>query len=248
MPMPITEKLIQRQINNWNRFREFLREPAAEDSKPTGPIITISRLAGSGGRTLAHALADRLGMTVHDQSLVEKIAQDRKLEDAMIAELDESEMNQARLWVRGVLNQKIFMKDQYHMALVKVVTGLAARGNVVFLGRGADLILGTNATLRIRLVASHSTRLERIRQRSGLSKPKARALMEETDRRRHEYIRKVFRCEPGRPEDFDLVLNTDRIRPECQVELVLLALLGQQAGGMGLESRPAAAQGQTAGG
>ena len=134
------------------------------------------------------------------------------------------------------------MRDQYHMALVKVVTGLAAKGNVIFLGRGADLILGTHATLRIRLVASRPVRLERVRERSGLSKAEARALMDETDRRRTEYIRKVFRHEPGQPEDFDLLLNTDRIRPECQVELVLLALLGQQAGGMKLEAETAEGQ------
>ena len=231
MSLPITEKLIQRQINNWNRFREFLPEPQpAGQAPPPGPIITISRQAGSGGRLLATALAERLDLQVHDQSLVEKIVRDRNLEEELIADLDEAEINQARLWVRGVLNRKIFMKDQYHVALVKVVTALAARGNAIFLGRGAHLILGENASLRIRLVASRRNRQENLRARTGLSKAEVRTLLDETDRRRSEYIRRLFQEIPGQPEQFDLLINTDRFTTEDQVELVLLALLGQQAG------------------
>lgn len=232
MSLPITEKLIQRQINNWNRFREFLPEPTTTENRPPGPIITVSRRAGSGGRTLANTLSERLGLELHDQSIVEKIVQDSKLEKDMVEHLDEKEMTQAKLWVRGVLNQKIFMRDQYHMALVKVVTNLAARGNAIFLGRGANLILGHNATLRIQLVASRPTRVNNICDRTGLSKPEARAFLEETDKQRNEFIRRVFRQRPDRADQFDLILNTDRVRPECQVELVLLALLGQQTGGM----------------
>ncbi len=245
MPMPITEKLIQRQINHWNRFREFLPEPATMENQPIGPIITISRLAGSGGRILASALADRLDLQLHDQSIVEKITRDSKLEAEMIAELDEAEISQARLWVRGVLNQRIFMRDQYHMALVKVITGLAAKGNVIFLGRGANHILGQNASLRIRLVASRPTRLKNIRERTGLSKPEIRAMLEETDRNRSEYIRRVFREEPGKAENYDLILNSDRLDMECQVELVMLVLLAQQAGGIKADGSKAG-QGQIA--
>jgi cytidylate kinase len=225
MPHPLTEKLIQRQINHWNSFRQYLADPRHESSGPPGPILTISRQAGSGGRLLARALAERLDLQLHDQSLVERVARDSKLEQSMIAELDESEMNQARLWVRGVLSQRIFMKDQYHLALIKVVTALASKGNVMFLGRGANLILKEAATLRIRLVSSYQTRMNNIMDRTGLSRPEARALLEETDRRRAEYIRKVFGEEPGQPENYDLVLNTDRLDLENQIELVLLALL-----------------------
>ena len=232
MPAPLTEKLIQRQINNWNKIRDFLPEPEASFIPPRGPIITISRQAGSGGRLLANTLAARLDLRVHDQSLVEKIARDSNLEKEFIADLDENEISQARLWIKGVLNQRIFLRNQYHMALIKVVSSLAAQGNAVFLGRGANLILGSNATLRIRLVASYQTRLKNILSRTNLSRPEARILLEETDRKRSQFIRKVFREEPSHPESYDLILNTDRLQPESLVELTLLALLGQQTGGM----------------
>jgi cytidylate kinase len=231
MSLALTEKLIQRQINHWNRFKEYLKDEDEQCPVLPGPVITISRMSGSGGRTLATGLAERLGITIHDQSLVDKISKDRNLAKSVVAQLDETAINQAELWVKGVLNQRIFLKDEYHMALVSIVTKLAAAGNVIFLGRGANLILGHNATLRIRVVASRPTRLARITQRTGLSRAEARALLQVTDRNRKEFIRKVFKVDPNAPEHFDLVLNSDRLTPEGMLEMATLALIGARNGG-----------------
>ena len=231
MSLVITEKLIQRQINHWNRFREFLKDEQVDEQAQRGPVITISRLSGSGGRTLATRLADRLGITLHDQSLVDQIAKDRKLESKVVSQLDETAINQAALWITGVLTRRIFLKDEYHTALVRVVTNLAAGGNAIFLGRGANLILGDNATLRIRVVASWTNRLNRIMARTGLSRAEARALLQETDRNRRDFIRKVFKVQPNAPENFDLVLNSDRMTPECMLETATVALISTQSAG-----------------
>lgn len=231
MSLIITEKLIQRQINHWNRFREFLRDEDENEPVRAGPVITVSRSAGSGGRTLATALTERLDISLHDQSLVGRIARDRNLEKSVVSQLDESAISQAELWVKGVLNKRIFMKDEYHTALVKIVTNLAAAGDVLFLGRGAHLILRDKATLRIRVVAPWATRLARIMERTGLSRAEARALLEETDRNREEFIRKVFKVDPNAPDNFDLVINSDRMKPECMLEMVTLALIGARTGG-----------------
>ncbi|MGD9546938.1 MAG: AAA family ATPase [Candidatus Krumholzibacteriia bacterium] len=232
MPMPISEKLILRQINHWNRLRELLKAEEPPAPRKRGPVITISRQAGSGGRLLAAALASRLGIELQDQSLVDRIARDRNLEKELVARLDEQVIDQAALWVEGVIKRRIFLKDEYHVALVKAISRLAARGGVVFLGRGAELILKENADLRIRLVASRQVRLANLQDRTGLSRAEARALMEENDRRRSEFIRSIFKVEPGRPEDFDLVLNADRMSVEQMTELSLLAMIQTQGPGL----------------
>ncbi len=230
MPVPINEKLIRRQINHWNSLRRFLEPGPGGPAPSSPPIITISRLAGSGGRTLAGGLAERLGLPVHDRSLVERIARDSNLEQGMVNELDETEMNQARLWVRGVLNQKIFLRDQYHEALVRTVTALAGREGGIFLGRGAHHILGLRADLRVRLVAPLGARLDRLCRRTDLSRAEARAWLDSTDRRRARYTRQVFHREPGQAGDFDLILNTERMSPATVLEMTMTALLENAAG------------------
>jgi hypothetical protein len=61
----VIEKLIQRQINQWNRWDEVLNASSDPASLRPRPIITISRQLGSGGRSLAEALAERLELQVH---------------------------------------------------------------------------------------------------------------------------------------------------------------------------------------
>lgn len=226
MRFPLNEKLIQRQINHWNHLRELLREQPAAASAAPGPVITISRLAGSGGRTLAAGLAERLGCEVHDHSIVERIARTRRLSPELVALLDEQDIRQSDLWVRGVLENRLFLKEQYREALAETVLGIAAAGNAVILGRGAGHILGHRATLRVRLVAGSATRLARLQERTGLGRAEARALLDETDRRREAYVRKLLGVDPHDAAGYDLVVNTDRLAPAEVVEIVLMALVG----------------------
>lgn len=228
MSIPITEKLIQRQINHWNRYREFLVDADENKPSPPGPVITVSRLAGSGGRTLATMIAERLEMDFHDQSMVEKIARDQNLPDHVVEQMDEKSVSSANLWVQGVLKQRFFMKSEYKAALSRIITNLAVDGNALFLGRGANLILGRDATLRIRVIASMPFRLERIRKKTGVGKAETRTILEESDKQREEFIRKVFRTEPGQPKNFDLILNADTISMDGMVELTMLALLDRK--------------------
>ena len=225
MPLPITEKLILRQINHWNSLRDILQEPPSISTTGRKPVITVSRLAGSGGRFLAEELCARLGLQLHDQSMVQEIVKKRKLDKNMISELDENTISQTRLWVKGVLNQKIFMKDQYHYDLLRVVGNLASQGGVVFLGRAANLILGKRADLRIRVVAEERMRISQLRQRLELSRAEAQYLVEKTDAKRSDFVHQMFRKDPGQPENFDLILNASRLSVESMVTLVLQALL-----------------------
>lgn len=229
MSYPILEKLISRQINHWNDLRRYLKSEQDGTAPRPGPVLTVSRIAGSGGRQLAVELARRLGLDLQDQSMVQRIVHDRKLEDSLVGELDEASVNQARLWMKGVLNQRIFMKEQYHHDLVRIVARLASRGGVVFLGRGANLILGEKANLRVRVVASEKTRVENLRQRLDITHAEARLLIEETDRRRENFVRKVFHTEPGQAENYDLVLNSDRLGREAMIDLVMQTLLQRHA-------------------
>ncbi len=225
MPIPVLEKLIQRQLNHWNRMREFLERPGDPDSGKPRPIITVSRQAGSGGRMLAEQLGEALGLPVHDKSLVEHIAQDANLEQELAQRLDERVVSQAHLWVEGVLKQKIFLRSNYQVALVRTITHLAAPGGVIFLGRGAELILGEKADLRLRVVGSTRTRLGNIMRWTGLSRMEARAILQETDKRRDEFIRGLFKVDPWDPVHYDLVLNADRMTVDEMTDLVLAALM-----------------------
>lgn len=227
MSIPITEKLIQRQINHWNGLRRFLKPlpPSAEPPPPL--VITVSRLTGSGGRCLARVLSERLGLKLHDRSLVEQVMRQENLPPALAAELDEQVSSQSSLWIKGLFNRRIFLLKEYQHALSQTINALAGSEGGVFLGRGANHVLGDRATLRVRLVAGFDQRLRRIQDRCGLSRAEARALLHETDRARADFVHRVFGVAPGQARNFDLTVNTDRIGADDVVELVLLGLLAR---------------------
>ncbi len=230
MSIPITEKLIQRQINHWNGLRKYLRPDTAADRPRRPPVVTISRLAGSGGRQVAEGLCARLGLPLHDRSLVERVMRQENLPPALVAELDEQVATQSSLWIKGLFNRRIFLLKEYQHALTKTIGTLADSVGGVFLGRGANHVLGDRANLRVRVVAGVDARLDRIQQRIDLSRAEARALLSETDQARGEFITKVFGAEPGQAGDFDLTINTDRIGAGNSVELLLLALVDRSEG------------------
>jgi len=228
MSIPTIEMLIQRQLNNWNRYREFLDKEEKKDLAPPGPVITVSRLTGSGGRTLATRLAEKLDLAFHDYSIVKQIARDQNLSDSVVEQFDEKTTSTVNLWVQGVLRQRNFIKSQYKTVLTKIITALASGGGCLFLGRGANLILEDEATLRIRVVASTALRQKRICQKAGISKAEASKIIEESDQNREEFVRSVFQTEPGLPENFDLIFNADRISIDGMLELTMLALLDRK--------------------
>ena len=219
-----TEKLIQRQIHQWNRYRELLATAESPGEVKPRPIITISRERGAGGRGLAADLARRLDLEIHGVSLIDEIARDRRLEREVVAALDEKVRSQIDLWVEGVLKQRIFLRDNYHVALVRAVRTLAAHGGVVFLGRGANLILGESCSLRVLLVASLEHRIRNVMSYQGCDETVARRQIEEADAHRRRFIEKFFHVEADDPHHYDLVLHTDGFRRERLVEIVLIAL------------------------
>ncbi len=230
MTIPVTEKLIQRQINHWNGLRQYLKPDQPYDPVRQPPVITISRAIGAGGRQLAEVLCERLDLKLHDRSLVESVMRQENLPPALVDEMDEQAASQSSLWIKGLFNQRIFLLKEYQQALTTTINALSESVGGVFLGRGANHVLGSRSDLRVRVVGSFDKRLERVQQRVALSRAEVRALLHETDQAREEFIRKVFGAEPGQASDFDLTINTDRLGDGDLVELVLLSLLARSRG------------------
>jgi cytidylate kinase len=224
MPTRNIETLIQRQIHNWHRWRELMQlAPEPEKVKPR-PIIAISRELGSGGRVLANALAERLDLQVHGYSLIDEIARDRNLEQRIVAQLDERLQGEIELWVQGMLNRRLFTKEQYYVSLVKAVRTLAAHGGVVIIGRGAHIILADTCALRVRLVAAADSRVRNLMSYEQIDEATARARIVESDAARAAFLKKLFGVDANDPHDYDLMVNTDRV-PLPRVVEVAMAML-----------------------
>jgi cytidylate kinase len=223
MPDRIHEKLIQRQLSHWSRLQTALRPGEGPAQQKPLPVVTISRQAGCGSREQAEALGQRLGLQVFGKEIVEHIARDKDLTHEVVNALDERVASKIEQWVRGMLDRRFFLQDDYHLALVRTVRTLAAHGGVIFMGRGANFILADSVDLRVRLVATEDWRVRSLAVRHQISEDEALIRVRDLEAQRAAFVRRLFRADVDDPRHYDLVLNIARLGPALP-EIIAAAL------------------------
>ena len=200
--------------------------------------VTIEREYGSGGGNIAHKLAQRLGWTLWDHALTEKIA---RFMDCPSRTVEEHEERNDSLHYRLF---KAFMKGSFegtlnaqHMKIVdadcikdmtrQLVTDIAREGNAVIVGRGAAYHLhGRPDAFHVFVYAPFEEKVGRLHA-SGKSESEALELAESVDRDRAAYIRKYFGLDWPERKYFHVMINST-IGEELVVETILHSVTLQQ--------------------
>ena len=89
--MTSIEALIDRQLTR-RRLLEAAQKARAKSPDEKPPLlraITVSRETGSGGRTLAGRLAQKLNFEFIDRQIVDRLVKDTGARERLIASLDE---------------------------------------------------------------------------------------------------------------------------------------------------------------
>ncbi|MBC7287890.1 MAG: cytidylate kinase-like family protein [Armatimonadetes bacterium] len=212
-----------RSLARWNVDRRvaerFWRD---EQRRPVrGDLITISRQAGSGGKTIARIVAAELGYTVYDKEIIDKLADLLGTDPRKVERVDE----QAPPMVIEILQAALDRTPSsasYLRRLREVTKQIAARGKAIILGRGGACLLPES--LRVRVVAPFETRVARVAELQGLSESDARRLVAESDAARKAFGRRHFRCDIDDPALYDLTINTERISLEHAAEMIITAV------------------------
>src|SRR5438477_5210626 len=111
--------------------------PAGKLTRPRGMTVAVSREAGARGTTVARKLGELLGWQVFDQETLDYLLQDDTARGRLLADVPAA----ARAWADEQLDrlqrQKRLNADADAAAMVRLVLTVAARGDVVIVGRGA---------------------------------------------------------------------------------------------------------------
>ncbi len=213
--MKSIEKIIERQLRQWESERRRREEEAAERDVSQGrprvsprTIITISRETGAGGTTLARLLAKELGFQVFDREIVDHISARSGIRQRLVESLDEKSQSELRLWVEGLVHQKYVNASDYLESLISIIGSMAELGDVIIVGRGANFILGLERGVHVRVVASLEARVKHMTSLLEQTPEEARRYIEKTDQQRRSFIRKHYGAEWSDPTAYHLVLNT----------------------------------------
>ena len=115
--------------------------------------------------------------------------------------------------------------EKYFEAVRKVMRDLAARDNVVFVGRGGHIILrDVPGVLRIGVVARIDDRIGTVMARERLSREDATKTIAARDLARNAYFKSHFDVDaPDDPELYHLTINTSDVDLEYAADLVMNA-------------------------
>ncbi|MBN1475913.1 cytidylate kinase-like family protein [Candidatus Sumerlaeota bacterium] len=221
------EQIIERQIRHWDRVAATLRYDPSEPKAPSQaevshqPVICISRDLGSGEGEVVETLASEINYKIMGKEIIDHIAVDLNVQRRIVDSRDERFHTGAEALIDSMLKGRDVDNPSYLSALIRVVRGIALRGGVILLGRGAGEILGDEAPLRVRIIAPMRDRIRRLAAKREISEDEARAQIERSDRERAQFIRKHFRVDRGDPTHSDLTLNTSRIPPaKCPAVII----------------------------
>lgn len=195
-------------------------------------VITISRLFGAGGMTLAGKLAPALGYEIANEEVIEMLTEMASVSEEGIRSFEGEEafsadQNPGPVSKRGVLERifnpkRKYMDGQQYMNLLnRIIPQIAEKGNVIIVGRGAQFILKDypNAC-HLLLVADAAHRVNFLRDEYQLTIIEAEQAIARQYKRRKKLMRLLHNENFDEPRHYDLTLNMTRVTLGLAVRLV----------------------------
>lgn len=178
-------------------------------------ILTVGRQFGSGGRTIAKSVAERLGIPYYDKEIVEKVALETGFSEDYIEQIGEHARGKS-VWSYAFSNPGVpgimggmSASDFLWVIQRKVILDLAEKGPCVIVGRCADQILKErDDVLRVFIHASDEFRAERIVRLYGESEHKPEKRLADKDAKRRAHYKHYTGEEWGNSQNYHMCLDS----------------------------------------
>jgi cytidylate kinase len=199
------------------------------------PILTVSRLYGSGGSEVAARTAKLLGWSLLDNSVVDAVAarmgvsvaevRDREERVPSLVERLTSAMAMgSQEWMSPIAAAKRPTDEQLIEVTRHIIDEAIARGPVVIVGRGAQEILAAREdALHVFCYAPRKALIARTMEREGVGAEEAARLVDNTNKERDQWVRLHWERDRRAHENYDLSVNTDRLGIEGAAQLIVAA-------------------------
>ena len=203
-------------------------------------VVCISQVLGGRGDEIGPLVAERLGFSYVNDEIIVWAAAKGGVSPADVANAEQRQSALTRVLAeigRSAVPETLALSgftrleedadettDDLRGLIQSVVAETAARGDVVIGAHGASFALaGEPGVLRIHLVASQETRLQRVTESSEGDAKGAEKALKESDRARADYLHRFYGVKTEQPTHYDLVLNTDALDPERAAEVIVAA-------------------------
>ena len=199
--------------------------------------ITISREYGSGGGEIAARLATHLGWQLIDHEIVELVASelgtsievaeahDERTEGILARIFNNLQSLQPSYMAGASLEALLKNEETYLKTVRQIVFAAAAKGHVVIVGRGSQVLLSQQRdVLHVRIIAPFEKRVDYVMKREGIARAEAESRIKMKDHDRMKHLESAFNRKPEDTYLYDIILNTSFLDFDSAVEIISFAL------------------------
>src|SRR5205085_3026062 len=160
--------------------------PAPKRPKPKGLTVAVSRQAGARGGSVAKWAAQLLGWEAFDHEALDYLCRNEAARAELLADLPAG----AKEWAAAHAERLSVGRDWTPATaeMVRLILALAARGEVVLVGRGAGFLLPAATTIHARVVAPLGERAAYLGDLLRLPPAEAAAEVRARDRKREAFV------------------------------------------------------------
>jgi cytidylate kinase len=212
-------RITEEQVQRW----QIMRKEEKEEKRGIS-IITVSREPGSGGRIIASRLAEKLGIDIFHQEVINEMAKSADVSEKLVETLDERGLSILEDWISSLVHERHLWPDRYMQHLMKVVGTIGKHGRAVVVGRGANFILPPEKRFAVRIVADQTWRIQNVAKEFDITPGEAKRRVMRTESDRRAFIRKYFNADIADPTNYDLVVNTATLDLDDTVKVISSAL------------------------
>ena len=198
-------------------------------------LITISRQYGAGGSSVAALVAERLGWTVVDNDLVDRVAVRAGLSREEVADREERSPGFVeRIGLALAASSAEILTPETAAALKpmeeprlvevteRVVREVAAQGRVVLVGRAAVAVLARMPeALHVRVVAPRPERIREAMTRLRVDAREAERMVDASDASRARFQHDHYGRDWADPAGYAMVLNTASLGYDGAADLIV---------------------------
>ena len=198
-------------------------------------ILTVSRLYGSGGSEVAAIVAKALGWSLFDNAVVDAVAARMGLSVAevqareervpsLVERLTSAMAMGSQEWMSPIADAKRPTDEQLIEVTRHIIEEAIARGSLVVVGRGTQEMLAEREdTLHVYCYAPRKALIARTMKREGMSAEEAARHVDETNKRRDQWVRLHWERDRRAHENYDLSVNTERLGIQGSAQLIVSA-------------------------
>ena len=192
-------------------------------------VITVSREFGSGGKAIGKLVAEKLGYKFYDAEIIDEVVKSSGLAKEIVEKYDEYATHKNSLLYSIAINATgtyngLSVANQVQIAQINVIKKLAAEGNCVIIGRGADYILREREDcFHVFIRADMNFKSKRILEMYGDNGTRIEARLEDMDVRRRVFYRSFAMREWGVIENYNMVLDSGAIGLERCADIICVA-------------------------